>query len=635
MTHLQAACAALLAFSTLCESAQSQDQPPATIPPQVVLGRRVETLRLNLKVSPTVVIAANTAEYTRAIARWTLLDRFPVLIDDGSPRAREDIARFVRAFEPKSVLRWATPAEPLPKAPAEFRAAVQSAAWSAWGAHSAEQLDQIWKETQFTPFGVVVCSASDPAWTAGLALAAGRGQPIVWVDSAAGSVSQFVPEDAARTLDHAIATGLDNLARPWRTLGDEIDSITICLNHGANVNTPAGRVALTDLLARNDTGDRAAWTGIVHGDEPAAAYRAMSALFLQPRSAWLFDGYSDTFAPPYAVAPAAAPLQEAGLDVATNTPPGGGLSHWRRRTQFGVHQEFIHVNSSGNADFFDLSPGRAFAGDVPLLHKPAMVHFIHSFSAQAAADPHTIAGRWLENGAYCYAGSMDEPFLGAFISSVMATRRLLAGAPFAAAVRQDVPRVWKINVFGDPLATLGKTAPRHEAPLSLEGASDLKEEARAALKAKDLVVGATLLVLLGRDEDAMRLAQASLADPEQPGMPDLAEPTIRAAYRVKKKDVFYALYGKLLMKGTVSPVIRDALWQAARDDLDSTTNADLIGWLRLAIRDECPADDAEALAPAMNRVFGIDAARSMYASLIENAKSENAKDRLRKDAVGY
>jgi hypothetical protein len=627
--------ALLLAVAIPPPPARAQEETPSSIPPQVALGRRADLLRMKLKASPTVVIVSEPAQYVRVIARWSLAVRFPVLIDDGSDRAREDIARFVRAFEPLSVVRWNGDAPALPKEPAAFRSAIDAAAWSAWGASNAESLAEIWMRTGFTPFGVVVAAAGDPAWTAALALAAGRGQPIIWIDSATTSISDSVSDDAARHLDGAIAKGLDNLARPWTALGDEIDSLTLCLNRGATVDTAAGPVALTDRLGRGADGSRAAWAGLLHGSEPVAAYRAMCALFLQPTSVWLFDGYAESFAPPYAVARAVPILQEAGLDVASNAPPVGGLAPWRLRTEFGVKQELIHVNSSGHATFFDLAPGRALVSDIPLLHRPAMVNFIHSFSARWPADARTIAGRWLENGAYCYAGSMDEPFLGAFLPPEIVFKRMLLGAPFAAAVRQDDRRVWKINIFGDPLATLGRPAPRHETPLTLDGAIDLKDEARTALKAMDLPRGVRLLVMLGRDEDAMRIARASLADDAKPGLPDLAAHALTAAFRLKQQDVFFALFEQLASNGPVDAATRDLLWQAARNDLETTSDADLVGRLRLSIRDESLAEDAEALAPAIGRVFGPDAARTMYASLVERTKDDDVKARLRTAAAGY
>lgn len=619
--------------------AHAQTPPPIeNLPPQILLGRRAEILRLNLKVRPTVLLVSSPDDFVSAIALWSLEERFPILIDDGSHRTREHIARFVRAFEPTTVIRWkpeATADSRLPEDPAERRDAIEQAARLAWDAETPEQLAEAWEAAKFSPFGVVVASPLDPAWCGALALAAGRGQPILWQDSKPTSISQFISEEQAQSLDRALADQLDELGHPWRDMGDDIEALTLCLNTGANVNTKAGRLALTDMLARVEGGRRAAYAAILHGDPATSVYRAMCPLFLQPRRAWLFDGFKQDMAPPYALPGAAKLFSDAKFDASTNTPPLGGLSHWRQRTTHGVNFDLIHVNSSGNADFFDLNPGRAFAGDIPFLNRPAIVHFIHSFSLQNAAGEKTIGGRFLENGAYCYYGSMDEPYLGAFLPAQMVATRLLLGAPFAASVRQDDTRPWKLNLFGDPMMTLGKPATRLDAPLTLEAAVNVEDEMKAALKAQRLDEGAAALILLGRDKVAVSLARAALADGGKAATPALARVAIPAAFREKSNEVFYNLYERLLPDEQRDHQIADMLWQIARDELGTTEDRRLLGWLRAAIRDECMSDDAEAIAPAIRRVLGVEAARSMYGILLQRATADNVKQRLQKEAARY
>lgn len=632
------AMSALVLGAALAQSPTAAPAPAEPPPPPVALGRRVEALRMNLKVRPTVVIVSSPSDFVRVIAKWSLVERYPVLIDDGSARAREDIARFVRAFAPKSVVRWefAGAAEDrLPDDAAEFREAIEAASRLAWGAKDQATLEEVWKQSGFTPMGVVVASPDDPAWTGALALSAGRGEPILWLESKASTVSQWITEDQASAMDRTLAGMLDDLGRPWRASGDEIEAITLCLNAGANINGPSGKLALTDALGRNDDGARGAYVGIVHGDGSRAAYRAMCALFLQPAGAWLFDGYKADMAPPYALPPAANLFDRAKLEVSMNAPPAGNLMHWRKRTLQGVDFGFIHVNTSGNADFFDLTPGRAFVGDVPFLNRPAIVHFIHSFSLQSAGDPQSIGGRWLENGAYCYYGSMDEPFLNAFLPASMVTTRLLVGAPFAAAVRHDDKRVWKCNLFGDPLTTIGRPAPRHNEPLNLEGAKNLDDEMKAALKAQRLEGAATALVLLGRDTDAVRIASAALSEGGKAATPAFAVIALPAAFREKSDTLFYDLYARLTPDVQGDALVRDMLWQTAREGLEATEDRRLLSWLRANIREECMCDDAEAIAPALRRVFGVEAARSMYGLLLQRAKAENVRQRLQKEAARY
>src|SRR5947207_14863192 len=87
---------------------QSAAQPAATkTPAQVLLGQRVLQVQHAATVCNTVVIVGDSSSYVRAISGWTPGRRFPVLIDDGTPAARDDIARVVRAFKPAHVVRFA------------------------------------------------------------------------------------------------------------------------------------------------------------------------------------------------------------------------------------------------------------------------------------------------------------------------------------------------------------------------------------------------------------------------------------------------------------------------------------------------------------------------------------------------
>src|SRR5204862_39496 len=112
---------------------------------------RADSLRRGIPVIPVVAIVPDAASYVQAISTWSVSGpftaagtgsvgkgRFPVLIDDGSWRAREDIARFVRAFSPAKVVRWAAPAGGGEQAgtwspdPEKRKSIIESAAASAW-----------------------------------------------------------------------------------------------------------------------------------------------------------------------------------------------------------------------------------------------------------------------------------------------------------------------------------------------------------------------------------------------------------------------------------------------------------------------------------------------------------------------
>lgn len=444
------------------------DDPWAGLPHQVRLGARASLIRRNLPVVPTVVIVPDGRSYVAAISRWSMNARYPVLIDDGSWTAQRDIARFVRAFNPRQVVRWSAPDAAMPAEPHGRRALIEAAVASAWDADDAASLPARWESVALHPPGVVAMSDADPAWTAGLALAAGRGQLIAWVpasrDAVGGTTSMLELDERSALIEQACeASGYS-----WQALGDDIDAVTLCLNHPVKIDLGDAdqrrMLATSDVIGRHREGERTrrwAWGGQIFGSEAAAAYRAMCGLFLQPRNAWLFDGYDAT--QPWVqwdATAAAAELEKARIATVVNDADIQGADDFRMRAAGrhgpasngaatedgapaassslgGVRFGMILVNSSGHAEFFDLRPGRALAGDAPIMAHPAMVYFVHSWSATSPDDRGTIAGRFLEHGAYAYIGSVHEPYLQAFIPTPVFVKRMLARAPLGISARTD------------------------------------------------------------------------------------------------------------------------------------------------------------------------------------------------------
>lgn len=627
--------AALLALAALLPQSGASAQPA---PAPVLLGARVEGLRQGIEVAPTVVIVSSAADFARLIGNWSLQQRFPILIDDGTDRAREDIARFVRAFKPRTVVRWSAPvdAEPLPAAAEERKQTLETVLRASWGAASAEQLAEIWKQAQFKPLGLVAASPEDPAWTAALALASGRGQHLVWVTNTARRPGDILDAGDLDTLDRQITEALETLAPEggWRGLGDTIDAVTLCLNIPSRLVVGADRLALTDRIGRHADESRWAWCGLVFGDEARAAYSAMCALFLDLSSAVLFDGYSRSFAPPYALERAAETLNKASWKVELSSAPRGGVDDWRARTRFGLTGDLVLVNSSGMSTWFDLTPGRARASDVPSLNTPVAVHFIHSFSAEAIDNPGTVGGRWIANGAHAYYGSVSEPYLAAFNPGAAVVARLLAGAPWGAAVRQDNGKPWKLNVIGDPLITAGRPLPRAGEPLAVTGADSVEDEMKQALADRRLADAASALILLGRDEDATRLAKATLA--RDKGAPhDLARTVFPAAVRRRDAALAIDLYAAMSRTDRLKPEHADLFWQVGRAELADSNDPRLGPLLRDAVRDPSMVEDAEALAPFILRTQGAAEVRSFLARLIDDAPNAEVRQKLTEASRKY
>lgn len=603
------------------------------LPPPLRLGIRAESVLRKLPVHSTVVLVPDTNSYIEAIGRWNLQARFPVLIDDGSPAAAEDIARFVRAFSPEHVVRWSHPGE-RPLEGAAIQEAVDLAVAHAWQP-AADALDEAavararWHELGLTPAGVVVADTSDEAWTAALALAAGRGQPIAWVNAPAGVNRAMKPADAD-ALEAALETACAGWGYVWPNLGDDLDAVTLCLN--SPVRLEAGEkdwVAVTDRIGRRfeagrDAG-RWAWAGQIFGDQPRAAYSAMCSLFLRPSSAWLFEGY--TGGPPwseFSETQAAAVLREAGIEpTVLNGAIGLGAQEWRHAAAHPIDAGLVCVNTKGTRDFFELGDSRCQPGDIPFLERPAMVYFVHSWSANAPGNRTTVAGRWLERGAYAYLGSVQEPLLSAFAPTPQMASRLVNGGAWGACVRLDFAPLWKLAVFGDPLATIGTALgpwpARTTSPLPLIDTIDVSDGLKELLTQKQYPQAARTLVLLGRDDDAARLALGVLTDEPDKFDSALAAEVILPLFRTGRSDAMLRAFVQLDAQHRADGVIRDALWNALSPGLAVNADAAQVAALSENLREDQLSRDAIDLAGAIERVRGNGAGQAFLMSVRQRA----------------
>lgn len=651
---------AIAGIALLCPPlarAQPTDTKPgelkiSDLPPPFRLGARADLLRQQLPVVPVVVLVPDAASYVEAVARWSPRCRYPVLIDNGSLEAREDIARFVRGFQPKSVVRWSFNAKPeeWPAGTVERQGVVDRAVNRAWAAKpdaDGKALIAHWHSMGLTPPGLVVANMEDSAWPAALALAAGRAEPIVWI-KARQNINNPWPMAECDVFDTQIRNAAAATGLAWDKLGDDLDAVTLCSHvpskvalavggrDGGTGNRPPVKegdvAATTDRIGRlpepADHSARWAWASQVFGSEPRAAYRAMCALFIQQRSAWLFDGYQAEGQPwaTWDCTKAADVLKEASFHVTLDDTPKQSRADWRTRTAAPLDAGLILINSMGNCDFFEAQPGRCRPGDIPLLLVPSTVHMVHSWSAQFPAIRETVGGRWMDAGAYAYFGSVQEPFLNAFVPTPNAAARLCAGAAWAAALRLDQGPMWRLASFGDPLITVGPPAKRIDGPLgapALEGTADIEAELRESLKQKKFVKAIASLEMLGRDNDAGRLAAAVQHDQAAEFTSEVAAAAIFPLVRSARYDAVAAAYGKLDEKTAADGQLRDALWVAAIHELPTTTDRALLELLRKHLRAEQPARDAADLAPAYARVIGKTEAMSMLTQVRAKLTDQN------------
>jgi len=636
---------------------------PVEIPPQIKLGLRLQAMRDQTTYIPTVVIVTEATSYIQAISAWTPKVRWPVLIDDGSAQSREDIARFVRAYAPTSVVRWSAPnpadqpagtgqpgsgtAKPttnqspppaLVQGAASFAAGhnakISAAIQRVWGVSvpgtDATALAAQWRSAKHESPGLVVAAPNDPAWTAALPLAAAWGQPLYFLAKAPeGNIDHSLTIAAADSMEREIEHFAAISGTSWEGLGNGLDSITLCVNGPERIAADNKEfLSLSDRLGRKGEGvklvERWAWTGHIFGSASRSAYMAMSSLFIAPTRAWLFDGYPDTQPwNAYDVTKAAEIFTARNLKSDVMDTPKQGAIDWRIAAAKPLVADIILVNSKGNNDFFDLEPGQCKPGDIPFLQRPAALHFVHSWSLLFPGKRETVGGRWLERGVFAYCGSVHEPFLQAFNPTPVVAGRLMSGAPFAASVRVEGGPVWKIAVLGDPLYLPGPPPKRANTPLPLGFAQPVGEALKTLLTEGKYESGALSLKLLGRDEDLTKLAAGLLDAKPDNVTAGFAREAILPAFRAGDQSVVQRLFEKLSPEAARDGEYLDALWLSAYPVLLKAENGELPRLLREHIRPDQFEHDVRTLAMGWGRRFGQATVSGLYAELKQKYTSRD------------
>ena len=641
------------------------DQPT---PWQVQLGQRVANLESRLPVVDQVVLVPDAATYLDEIAKWSLQGRWPVLIED-------DVycPLFVRAFHPSRVIRRKATAA-LPSGATEREALVATAIAKAWTDRTAEKPSEAvatnpvvaFKAIGLTPAGVVFASMDDPAWTAAVALAAGRGQPISWLTGNYGSPESDLDAQRFADLEQRIEAGVSQLGLPWQSLGDPIDSITICRSMCAKTNLPAGTLAfgqsapgemspddsyaLTDALGRNKDGSRWGVAGWIFGSEVRCAYAAMSSLFAPRETFWLVNSYgSDVPWNEYSMTDAAKICQERGWSPTLVQGDQVSVAGWLRLGLSGFAGDVLLVNTMGNWDFFQLfQRSKAFPEDIPVLDQPTALHMIHSWSLWQPNRADYIGGRWLDHGVYAYAGSVREPGLQAFVPPTQVVARLAAGCPFLIASRWGegpFDRVWRITTVGDPLMIveppsggLRRRIPPTKIALSADEL-DLRQLSTEALRrAKQGDVSAwgdamRSLMLLGDDAIALKLWEvakqidaSTTGAAAKPAQAASAPFVMGAQFRARGREELLAAYRLI---SSPSDLQRDMLWAAWTPYLGTVQEPVLLEFLGTQVRQRRPQVDLSRLAPELARLRSPSVARALVLDAAEHTDDAANKAALR------
>jgi len=625
--------------AALVVSVSGQPEPAEAVIPEQALAMRVEAERLAQRVIPSVVIVEDAASYLAAISAWKGPERFPVLWDDGSVRARADIARFVRGFGPDEVVRYAAADEPAWPAERAERIGRIERALFATVLHEGEPESmrgyaERLREAQVPMVGLVLTDPDDPGWAGSLALAAGHFQPLGFMNSP-GSIGGSLRPEQALEIEHFARSLADAFGLAWAGPIDEVDALTIGFDCPAKVlmsSSPNEFLATTDLLGRptTESSERWAWCGQIDcSSEARSVYMAMCGIFLSHNTAWVFDSYPNE--PSWNLfdgTRTGSNLVAAGWQATVFDEPRQSLTLWRAACARGIDAGMIFVNTMGNADFFRLRPGDGAPGDVPLLTRPAGVHFVHSFSAARAGQVDTVAGRWLEHGAYAYLGSVQEPTLGAFVPTPTVADRLARGFPFGVSVRQR-SRPWKLATIGDPLATFRLSGPRvPDGALPLAGVTPIGPQAREWTGQERFAEAIEAFALMGDDESAARLAGALLRDRPDAVDAAVARAALLPLFNRGKPLEVVACFRKLSPRDRRETLFLDALWSASR--LRMYADADVLSVLRQFLRPGQVAEDAIELAEAWKHVYGSPSAVGMLQSVRSGLKNERDLKKLDK-----
>lgn len=638
----------LIALFATC-AALAQDQPEQEpegqreIPWPVRLGARALQVEHVFPLIDRVVLVPDAATYVDELSKWSPLGRWPVLIEDDHLATM-----FIRRFKPAEVIRRESVGDR-----AIDQATLEQIIVTTWGGRPGATVRQVFDAHNFTPVGAVVASVNDPAWPAAVALAAGRGQPMIWLDDNFRQPNAVLSRAQATELSNLIDQGLELLGWPYQSLGEAIDTITLCRSVAGKVDLPrpdnqeVEPAAITDFLGRHapdNTGDRYAIVGWIFGDEIRTAYMAMCSLFLPRVNVTMFDGYGHR--------------EGEGWDFYDMTGPTAMLSehgcevihlHGRRHTTEtawlgmianGVETDIFVMNSRGNPYEFELYESRAWPPDVPILNTPVALHLTHSWSMRFPENTNTVGGAWIDRGVYAYVGSTQEPYLSAFLTPDMLVRRWLSNVPFLVGARywenNPVPfsGPWKVNTVGDPLMVFPpplhfrKEREKQAAEYGLNlrrHVEQLMQDIREDPSGERIAEAIELLDLIGRDEIALGLWRLALSQNESEAT-IAAHAALGPLFRARNATGFLQAY-----RLTNRPDERatDMLWHLVGPRLSMLNNDDLL-LMQSAVRRGTPHVDIRRLAPHLASTFGDSYVRELVQQEIDAAEPGRNRNQLQR-----
>ena len=651
-----ATCMVMFAATQQTTSPAAANQTAPKNPWCVELGLRVAGVEAKILTLDRVVLVKDEASFLDEISHWRLEARWPVLIED-------DILapQFIRAFKPAQVLRRVEKA-PNVDDPAVLKAAIENAVSSAWNTTTPKNspLEAITAQT-YTPPGIAIMDTSDPAWVAGVALAAGRGLVPVFIPGNFGGANDVLAADQFDKLSKAVDQCFVSTGLSYGQLGDALDGAVLCkttaqktiLNvsdalrpsaRGMPAINPADPVAVTDALCRNTDGSRYAFCGAMFGTSTYCAYAAMSSLFLSRNSIGAFNSYQSADFAKYGFTELAQKLPESGYTTKIWTGTTAHILDWRQMLSHGFDCDVLFLNSSGNSDFFELgTPGktpmkeRAAPGDIPILSKPLVLHMIHSWSLTAPMSHASIGGRWLESGVYAYVGSVQEPYLIAFSPPAEIMARCVNFVPYLIASRVwegPFALPWRVATLGDPFMLIqapksftpsARKAPPPPVPGQEEVLANCKKllvQSKEDKEGTASIAALRELIQLGEDKSATQFWSLCAVKSFAPRVAPFA---LEPLFRQRNANQFLTAYR---MVDQPTPRANDMLWQLWGDQLVEINDGDTILLFQKAVRSPWAVNDWRRLMPALSRIMSVDSARGELLKAAAKEQDLNQKKSL-------
>lgn len=301
-------------------------------------------------------------------------------------------------------------------------------------------------DNDIKPCGIVITDLDSAEYLGGVVLAAFHGQILEFYEPSVVPILGNYTRDTKEIIRRDIISILNDWGFPFKGIGEGVDAITIAMDIPFKYD---GGFSLDDAINRegDDSASTFAFTGrLMDLSKGLAVYQAMCSIFLQTSKALFFDRWPREWM---------RSLDVGVWDLRKKIPCVSiydDMNKWRNTVKKYNVYDLVFVNAAGNPDQW--SGGTL--DDIPD-STPVAVNFSHSTSAADPTDYNTIAGRWLQNGAFVYFGSVSEPFAIAFNLSQDIIASWINGDPFAQALEQkeklapQVAKPWKLMYIGDPL----------------------------------------------------------------------------------------------------------------------------------------------------------------------------------------